>query len=104
MTQALLMSGLVEAVVGRPAVVDHGAGVIEPQDVRSHVTAARRVDDVSRGLRADQRMQPSGEPAHPPAGLIGHNPVALTYALADGLVDRLAAGGGPQDGVDTAAA
>ena len=66
--------------------------------------AAGRVDDVSGGLRADQRVQPGGESAHPPAGLVGHHPVGLAHGLADGLVDRLAAGGGPQDGVDAAAA
>src|SRR5262249_6440076 len=32
------------------------------------------------------------------------DPVGLAHALADGLVDRLAAGSGPQHGVDTATA
>src|SRR5262245_52755289 len=49
-------------------------------------------------------MQPGGVPAHAPAGLIGHYPRRLAHGLADGLVDRLAAGGGPQHGVDAAAA
>ena len=40
MAQALLMAGLVEAVVRRPAVVDHGAGLVETQDVRGHIAAA----------------------------------------------------------------
>ena len=83
------MAGLVEAVVGRPAVVDHGAGVIEPQDVRSHIAAACRVDDVGRGLRADQRMQPGGVAAHARTGLVGHDPSGLGNGLADRLVDRL---------------
>src|SRR5262249_15503755 len=37
------------------------------------------------------------------AGFIGHDPVGLPHGLADGLVDRFATGGGPQDGVDAAA-
>ena len=51
-----------------------------------------------RPTRAARRVS-----AHPPARLIGHHPVGLTHGLADGLVDRLAASGGPQHGVDTAA-
>src|SRR5262249_35809888 len=69
-----------------------------------HCTAAGRVDDVSRGLGSDQGVQPGGVSAHSPAGLVGHYPVGLTHGLANGLIDRFAAGGGPQDGVDAAAA
>src|SRR6516165_4681201 len=93
--ETLLVPGVLELVVRRPAVVDHGAVVVGPQDGLGHAAAAGRVDDVSRGLRPDQRVQPRGEPAHPPAGLIGHDPVGLTYGLADGLVDRLTASSGP---------
>src|SRR5262249_36249852 len=53
-------------------------------------------------LWSDQRVQPGRVSAHPPAGLIGNHPVGLTHGLADGLVGRLAAGSGPQDGVDAA--
>jgi hypothetical protein len=41
---------------------------------------------------------------YPPARFVGHDPLGLGHRLADGLVDRLAAGGGPQHGVDAAAA
>jgi hypothetical protein len=95
--------GVLELVVRRPAVVDHGAAVVEPQDGLGHGTAAGRVDDVGGDLRPDQRMQPGRVPTHAPAGLVGHHPVGLTHGLADGLVDRLAPGGGPQDGVGAAA-
>src|SRR5262249_42411516 len=102
--EALLMQGLLELVVRGPAVVNHGAGVVASQDVLGHGTAAGRVDDVSGGLRPDQRVQPGWVSAHPPAGLIGYDPVGVAHGLADRLVGRLAAGGGPQDGVDAAAA
>ena len=48
--EALLVLGLLELVVRRPAVVDHGAVVVEAQDGLGHGTAAARVDDVSGGL------------------------------------------------------
>src|SRR5262249_52049709 len=99
----LLVPGILELVVRRPAIVDHSAVVVEPQDSLGHGTAAGRVNDVSRGLRPDQRVQPGRVSAHPPSGLVGHDPVGLAHGLADGLVDRLAAGGGPQHGVDAAA-
>ena len=98
----MLVAGILELVVRRPAIVNHGAIVVESQDGLGHGTAAGRVDDVSGGLRSDQRVQPGRVSAHPPAGLIGHDPVGLTHGLADGLVDRLAASSGPQDGVDAA--
>ena len=84
--------------------MDHGAVVVKPQDGLGHGAAAGRVDDVSGSLGSDQRVQPGRVSAHSPAGLIGYHPVGLTHGLADGLVDRLAAAGGPQDGVDAAAA
>src|SRR5262249_36318280 len=102
--EALLVPGVLELVVRRPAVVDHGAVVVEAQDGLGHGTAARRVDDVSGGLRADQGVQPRGVSAHAPAGLIGHHPVGLSHGLTNGLVDRLATTSGPQDGVDAATA
>jgi hypothetical protein len=102
--EALLVAGALELVVRRPAVVDHDAAVVEPQDGLGHGTARGRVDEVSGGLRADERMQSGGKPAHPPAGLVRHNPFGLANGLADGLVDRLAAGGGPQHRVDAASA
>src|SRR5262249_52754870 len=102
--QALLVSGVLELVVRRPAIVDHGAVVVEPQDGLGYGTAAGRVDDGSRGLRADQRMQPDGQAAYPPTRLIGHYPVGLAHGLADGLVDGLTAAARPQYGVHTAAA
>jgi hypothetical protein len=40
---------------------------------------------------------------HPPARLVGHDLFGLRYRLANALVNRLATGGGPQDGVDAAA-
>jgi hypothetical protein len=98
------VAGVRELVVRRPAVVDHGAVVVKPKDGLSHGAAAARVDDVSRGLRADQGVEPGRVSAHPPSGLVGHDPVGLAHGLADGFVDRLAAGGGTQHGVDTAAA
>src|SRR5262249_34755750 len=104
MVEALLVPGVLELVVRRPAIMDHGAVVVESQDVLSHGTAARRVDDVSGGLGADQRVQPGWVSAHAPAGFIGHHPVGLSHSLADGLVDRLATSSGPQDGMDAAAA
>jgi hypothetical protein len=42
--------------------------------------------------------------ASPPTRLIGHNPVGLAHGLPDGLVNWFAARGGPQYGVDAAAA
>src|SRR3984957_18276475 len=104
MVETLLVPGVLELVVRGPAVVDHGAVIVEAQDGLGYRAASRRVDDVSRGLWPDQRMQPGRVSAHAPAGLIGYHPVGLTHGLADGLVDRLAAGGGPQDSVDAAAA
>src|SRR5690348_10514681 len=98
------MQGVLELVVRRPAVVNQGAIVVESQDVLGHDTATRRVDDVSGGLRADQRVQPSGVSSNPPAGLIGRHPIGLSHGLSDGLVDRLTASSGPQNSVDTAAA
>ena len=98
------MPGVLELVVRRPAIVDHGAAVVKSQDVLGDGTAARGVDDVSRGLLFDQRVQPGWVSAYSPAGLIRHNPVGLSHGLADGLVNRLAARGGAEDGVDAAAA
>src|SRR5262249_13144989 len=92
-----------ELVVRGPAVVDQGAVVVEPQDGLGDGTATGRVDDVSGGLRPDQGVQPGRVAAHPPAGLVRHHPVRLSYGLADGLVDRLAARGGPQHGVNATA-
>src|SRR5262249_24085248 len=85
-----------------PAVVDHGAVVVEPQDGLGHGAAAGRVDDVSGGLRPDERVQPGGAPADPPARLVGSDRFGLAHGLADSLVDRLAAGGGPQHCMDAA--
>src|SRR5262249_54520980 len=102
--QALLVPGVHELVVRRPAVVDDGAVVVEPQGGLGHGAAAGRVDDVSRRLRADQRVQPGGQAAYPPARLIGHDPFRLAHGLADGLVDGLTTAARPQDGVDAAAA
>src|SRR5262249_2587449 len=102
--ETLLVRGVLELVVRRPAVVDHGAVVVEPQDGLGHGAAAGRVDDVSRRLRADQRMQPGGQAAYPPPGLIGHNPVRLAHGLADGLVHGLTTAARPQDGLYAAAA
>src|SRR5262249_28105526 len=36
--------------------------------------------------------------AHPPARLVGYDPFGLPHRLANVLIDRLAAGGGPQNG------
>src|SRR5215471_11854228 len=98
------MMSIDEPVVRRPAVVDHGAVVVEPEDGLGHGTTPGRVDDVSGSLGADHGVQPGGKSAHPPAGFIRHDPFGLANVLTDGLVDRLAAGGGPQDGVDAATA
>src|SRR5215470_15009416 len=87
---ALLVPGVLELVVRRPAVVDHRAAVVEPQDGFGHGAAAGGVDDVSRGLRPDQRVQPGGKSAYPPARLVGHHPVGSANGLADGLVGRFA--------------
>src|SRR5262245_39733428 len=100
MVEALLMKSLLELVIRGPAVVNHGAVVVEPENGLGHGTAARRVDDVCGGLWPDQGVQPRRVSAHPPARLVGHDPVGLTHGLADGLVDRLAASSGPQHGVD----
>jgi hypothetical protein len=54
--EALLVPGVLEQVVWRPAVVDHGAAVLATQDGVSHRAAAGRVDDISGGLRPDQRV------------------------------------------------
>ncbi len=102
--QTLLVPGVLELVVRRPAVVDHGAVVVEPQDGLGHGAAAGRVDDVSGSLGADHGVQPGRVSTHPPAGLIEHHPVGLTHGLPDGLVDRFAAGRGPQNGVGAAPA
>src|SRR5262249_22319096 len=52
--QALLVAGVLELVVWGPAVVDHGAAVVEPQDGHGHATAAARVE-------ADRRVtRPAG--------------------------------------------
>ena len=85
--EALLVLRLLELVVRRPTVVDHGAVIVEPQDGRRHGAAAGRVDDVGGNLRPDQGVQPGGVPANPPAGLVGHHPRRLAHGLADGLVD-----------------
>lgn len=82
--------------------------VSAPSIGTTHVTRQRGVatghvaGNVRSGLRADQRMQPGGVPAHAPTGLVGHDPTGLTQALADRLGGRLTAGGGPQHGVDAA--
>src|SRR5262245_39645778 len=101
--EALLVPGVLEPVVGRPAVVDHDAVVVEAQDGLGHGAAAGRVDDVGGRPRPDQGVQPGRAPAHPPSGLVGDNPRGLAHGLADALVDRLAARGGPKHGVDAAA-
>src|SRR5262249_1318927 len=102
--QALLMMSIDEAVVRRPAVVDQGAVVIEAQAGLGHGSVGGGGDEGSGGLWPDQGVQPGRVPAPPPARLIGHNPVGLTHGLADGLVDRLAAGRRPQHGLNTATA
>src|SRR5262245_55414792 len=65
-TKALMVPGVLELVLRRPAVVDLRAVVVEPQDGFGHGAAAGGVDDVSSGLRPDQRVQPGGKSAHPP--------------------------------------
>src|SRR5262245_11429487 len=84
--------------------MDHGAGVVESHDVLRHATTAGRVDHVRGGHRPDQRVQPGRISAYPPARLIGHDPFGLPHRLTNVLVDRLAEGGGPQHGVNAAAA
>src|SRR5262249_34998734 len=98
------MMSIDEPVVRRPAIMNHGAAVVEPQDGIGHGAAAGRVDNVSRGLRPDHRVQPGGASAHSPAGLVGHYPVGLAHRLANALIDGLAARGGSQHGVDAATA
>jgi hypothetical protein len=98
------VSGVLELIVRRPDVVNHRAGIVEPRDGLGHSAAAGRVDDVRSCVRSDQRVQPGGQAAYPPTCLIGHHPVGQTHDLSDGLIDRFAAGDGPQDGMDAAAA
>jgi hypothetical protein len=102
MVPALLVSSVLEPVVWRPALVDHGAVVVEPEDGLGHGTAAGWIDDIGRGHRPHQRAQPGSVPAHPPAGLVEHHPFGLTHGPADGLVNRLAARGGSKHRVDAA--
>jgi hypothetical protein len=58
----LPVPGVLELVVRRPAVADHGAAVGEAQDGLGHGAAAGRVDDVGGGPRPDQGVQPGGYP------------------------------------------
>ena len=102
MIEALLVPGVLELVVRRPAVVDHEAVVVRPQDALGHGAAAGRVDDVGGGLRPGQRVQPGRASAYPPARLIRCDPFGIPERMTNAFVDRLAAGGGPQNGVDAA--
>src|SRR5262249_13648995 len=43
-------------------------------------------------------------PAHPPARLVGYDPFGLGHRVPNALIDGPAAGGGPQHGVNAAAA
>ena len=70
----------------------------------SYSTSARWVEDINGGPRTDQGVQPDRVSSDPPARLIGHHPIRPNHRLADGLLDRLAAGSSPEDRVDAAAA
>jgi hypothetical protein len=61
--EALLVPGALEPVVRRPAVVDHRADIVEPQDGLGDGAAAGRMNDVRGGLRPDQGVQPGRVPA-----------------------------------------
>jgi hypothetical protein len=79
---------VLELVVKRSTVVDHGAAVVEPENGLGHGTAAGRVDDIRCGLRSHQRVQPGGVSTHPPSRLVGHDPLGLAHRLSGGLVHR----------------
>ena len=104
MSQALLMPGLREGVVGRPAVVDHDAGVVQAEQAFADDAGAGRVDDVGGRVGADQAMQPGVDAADVPAGLVEHGPRRFLDRLTDGGVDRLGPPGRAEDDVRAAAA
>ncbi len=101
---ALLVPGLGETVVRRPAVADQVASVVEAEQCFGRPMVAVGIDDVGRGPRADEAMQPGGQSTDPPASLVGPDPVGTADRLTDRLIDRSAASAGPQEDVGHAAA
>src|SRR5262249_20397358 len=67
----LLVGRLLEAVVGRAAVVGHGARPVPADDPRQHLGTALGVDgEAGAAVVTDPSVEPDGVPADPPAGLI----------------------------------
>ena len=102
--QTLLVLGFGEVIVGRPAVVDHDAGVVGAQDTPGRFARARGVDDVDGGVGSDQGVQPGFVAADVPAGLVQGGPGRLLHGLADRSVNRFGTPRCPQDDVRAATA
>src|SRR5262249_28580733 len=93
---ALLVDGLVEAVVGRPAVVDQGAVPAQADHGDQGLGAALGVDVVAGRPVTHPAVQPGGLTPDPPARLVRRQALRLLQALADLLVGRPQPPPGPQ--------
>src|SRR6185295_14972347 len=103
MVEALLMEGVCEIVVDRPAIVDHLACIVAAEDAGGDGAGTGRVNDVGSGLFADDGVEPGLGAADVPTGFVGHDPRSGFDGCADFLVDRLGAPGGAEHDLDAAA-
>src|SRR3990172_833743 len=87
--QTLLMYGVKESVVRRPAVMRHSPGVIHSQHFGRHVHASTGTDHIHREEIGDEAPQPVQSSADLPAGLVGIHRVSLRNHGFEGVIHRL---------------
>ena len=92
---ALLVNGLRETVVGRPAVMHQLSAPVLAQKLHRRLTAARRIEDIGDGVQTSKLMQPSLRSPDSPAGFIGNDLRRPADILPNLLMGRRTTPGGP---------
>src|SRR3990172_8279107 len=95
MGDALLMPGLGESIVRRPAVVGHAPGVVDPQDFGRYVHAPTGTNHIQRTDVRHEVPQPVQSAADLPACLIGIHRVPPGNHGLEGVIHRLGPLAGP---------
>jgi hypothetical protein len=94
MVDALLMGCVLEAIVGRVAVMSHAAGPVDADDVFEDVGTSLRVDAIQGGpVVADPGVEPDGSPSEAPAGFVRGDVAGSDELLGDLFVSRFEASG-----------
>src|SRR5580698_7510809 len=96
MSHALLVQRLRKTVIGRGAVVDQSAGVVQTDDFLQGVGTAVWVNDITGGLVSDPAMEPDESASVAPARFIRGDDRGGLGRLLDFLVNRLQLVGGPE--------